>query len=101
MEKRNTTKFLSYVVFFMFAAARYTFGQQLGGLENILNAVLELFSSTAMRLVFTIALGGIGIALVVNRDNQALKQKIIAWGLGLVGVLSAPTIAGFFWDEAQ
>jgi uncharacterized membrane protein len=62
------------------------------GLENVLNTILKFFSSGYMKAVVSIALGGLGIGLIMNRGEPGIIRKFIPWIAGCVILLSLSTI---------
>ena len=68
-------------------------------LEDVASKFLEFFTSTPVQLFFAIALAGIGIGFIANRDNQQIKQKFMFWGLGVGIVLGASGITDLFFTE--
>jgi hypothetical protein len=62
------------------------------GLENVLNTILKFFSSGYMRAIVSIALGGLGIGLIMNRGEPGMIKKFIPWIAGCVILLSLTTI---------
>ena len=70
------------------------------GLPKILNTVLKFFSSGYMKAIVSIALGGLGIGLIMNRGEPGMIKKFIPWIAGCVLLLSLSTIVGMMgtWD---
>jgi hypothetical protein len=62
------------------------------GLEKVLNTILKFFSSGYMKAVVSIALGGLGIGLIMNRGEPGVIKKFIPWISGCVILLSLSTI---------
>jgi hypothetical protein len=62
------------------------------GLENVLNTILKFFSSGYMKAIVSIALGGLGIGLIMNRGEPGIIRKFIPWIAGCVILLSLSTI---------
>jgi len=62
------------------------------GLERVLNTILKFFSSGYMKAVVSIALGGLGIGLIMNRGEPGMIRKFIPWIAGCVILLSLSTI---------
>jgi hypothetical protein len=63
-----------------------------GGLEKVLNTILKFFSSGNMKAIVSIALGGLGIGLIMNRGEPGIIKKFIPWIAGCVILLSLSTI---------
>jgi len=61
-------------------------------LEKVLNTILKFFSSGYMKAVVSIALGGLGIGLIMNRGEPGMIKKFIPWITGCVILLSLSTI---------
>jgi len=61
-------------------------------LETVLNTILKFFSSGYMKAVVSIALGGLGIGLIMNRGEPGMVKKFIPWIAGCVILLSLSTI---------
>jgi len=70
------------------------------GLPRILNTVLKFFSSGYMKAIVSIALGGLGIGMIMNRGEPGMIKKFIPWIAGCVLLLSLSTIVGMMgtWD---
>ena len=70
------------------------------GLPKILNTVLKFFSSGYMKAIVSIALGGLGIGMIMNRGEPGMMKKFIPWIAGCVLLLSLSTIVGMMgtWD---
>jgi len=62
------------------------------GLEKVLNTILKFFSSGYMKAVVSIALGGLGIGLIMNRGEPGIIKKFIPWIAGCIILLSLSTI---------
>ena len=62
------------------------------GLEKVLNTILKFFSSGYMKAIVSIALGGLGIGLIMNRGEPGMVKKFIPWIAGCVILLSLTTI---------
>jgi len=63
-----------------------------GGLEKVLNTILKFFSSGYMKAIVSIALGGLGIGLIMNRGEPGIVRKFIPWIAGCIILLSLTTI---------
>jgi len=61
-------------------------------LEKVLNTVLKFFSSGYMKAVVSIAMGGLGIGLIMNRGEPGMVRKFIPWIAGCVILLSLSSI---------
>jgi len=70
------------------------------GLPKILNTVLKFFSSGYMKAIVSIALGGLGIGMIMNRGEPGMVKKFIPWVAGCVLLLSLSTIVGMMgtWE---
>ena len=70
------------------------------GLPRILNTVIKFFSSGYMKAIVSIALGGLGIGMIMNRGEPGMIKKFIPWIAGCVLLLSLSTIVGMMgtWD---
>jgi hypothetical protein len=70
------------------------------GLPRILNTVLKFFSSGYMKAIVSIALGGLGIGMIMNRGEPGMIKKFIPWIAGCVLLLSLSTIVGMMgtWE---
>jgi len=70
------------------------------GLPKILNTVLKFFSSGYMKAIVSIALGGLGIGMIMNRGEPGMIKKFIPWIAGCVLLLSLSTVVGMMgsWD---
>jgi len=64
------------------------------GLPKILNTVLKFFSSGYMKAIVSIALGGLGIGMIMNRGEPGMIKKFIPWIAGCVLLLSLSTVVG-------
>jgi hypothetical protein len=62
------------------------------GLERVLNTILKFFSSGYMKAVVSIALGGLGVGLIMNRGEPGIIRKFIPWIAGCIILLSLSTI---------
>jgi len=70
------------------------------GLPKILNTFLKFFTSGYMKAIVSIALGGLGIGMIMNRGEPGMIKKFIPWIAGCVLLLSLSTIVGMMgtWD---
>jgi len=70
------------------------------GLPKILNTVLKFFSSGYMKAIVSIALGGLGIGMIMNRGEPGMIKKFIPWIAGCVLLLSLSTVVGMMgtWE---
>jgi len=70
------------------------------GLPKILNTILRFFTSGYMKAIVSIALGGLGIGMIMNRGEPGMIKKFIPWIAGCVLLLSLSTIVGMMgtWD---
>jgi len=62
------------------------------GLEKVLNAILRFFSSGYTKAIVSIALGVIGLGMIMNRGEPGIIKKFIPWIAGCVILLSLSTI---------
>jgi len=62
------------------------------GLERLLNAILRFFSSGYARSIASIALGAIGVGMIMNRGEPGIIKRFIPWIAGCVILLSLSTI---------
>ena len=62
------------------------------GLEKVLNTILKFFSSGYMKAIVSIALGGLGVGLIMNRGEPGIIRKFIPWIAGCIILLSLTTI---------
>ena len=62
------------------------------GLEKVLNTILKFFSSGYMKAIVSIALGGLGVGLIMNRGEPGIIRKFIPWIAGCIILLSLSTI---------
>jgi type IV secretory pathway VirB2 component (pilin) len=62
------------------------------GLEKVLNTILKFFSSGYMKAIASIALGALGMGLIMNRGEPGMIRKFIPWIAGCVILLSLSTI---------
>jgi len=62
------------------------------GLEKVLNTILRFFSSGYMKAIASIALGTLGMGLIMNRGEPGIIKKFIPWIAGCVILLSLSTI---------
>jgi type IV secretory pathway VirB2 component (pilin) len=69
------------------------------GLEKVLNTILKFFSSGYMKAIVSIALGGLGIGLIMNRGEPGIVKKFIPWIAGCVILLSLSTITDIMGFE--
>jgi hypothetical protein len=70
------------------------------GLPKILNTVLKFFSSGYMKAIVSIALGGLGIGMIMNRGEPGMIKKFIPWIAGCVLLLSLSTVVGMMGNWA-
>jgi hypothetical protein len=68
-------------------------------LQSTAKTVLDFFTSTPMSLFFAIALAGIGIAFIANRQNEEMKKKLAGWAIGIAVVLGAQQITDMFFTS--
>jgi type IV secretory pathway VirB2 component (pilin) len=62
------------------------------GLDRVLNTILKFFSSGYMKAIVSIALGGLGLGLIMNRGEPGIIKKFIPWIAGCIILLSLSTI---------
>jgi len=63
-----------------------------GSLDRVLNTILKFFSSGYMRYIVSIALGGLGVGLIMNRGEPGIIKKFIPWIAGCIILLSLTAI---------
>jgi type IV secretory pathway VirB2 component (pilin) len=68
-------------------------------LQNTAKTVLDFFTSTPMRLLIAIALGAIGVAFIMNRQNEEMKKKLAGWAIGVAVILGAQQITDMFFTS--
>jgi len=61
-------------------------------LERLLNIILRFFSSGYMKAIVSIALGGLGTGMIMNRGEPGIIRKFIPWIAGCVILLSLSSI---------
>ena len=64
----------------------------LGNLGTVLNKVLGFFTSGYMKAILTIALGGLGVGLIMNRGEPGMVKKFIPWVFACALLLSLSSI---------
>jgi len=62
------------------------------GLERLLNTILKFFSSGYTRAIASIALGVLGVGMIMNRGEPGIIKRFIPWMAGCVILLSLSTI---------
>lgn len=69
------------------------------GLDTIAQKVLDVMSGSLVKLILTIALVGLGIGLIVSRDNDAMKKRFIVWLVAVAVLRGASEIVGLFYGS--
>ena len=72
---------------------------ELTELDNSLKAVTNFFTSGVMKTIFSIGLGGLFIALALNRENPDLKKRFLFWIIGVGGLLALSSIMDTFFTQ--
>jgi hypothetical protein len=62
------------------------------GIEKVLKTILRFFSSGYMKAIVSIALGGLGLGLIMNRGEPGIIKKFIPWIAGCIILLSLSNI---------
>lgn len=92
----NRIRFLLFIAL-CFLAVSSSFAQDLGDMEDVAEKVLNLFESPLVKTVLSIALGGLAIGLIMNKDNESMKKRFVIW-LIAVGLLRGMTeVVGLFF----
>ena len=68
------------------------------GLVRILNEIMAFFTGGIMRAICFIALGGLGIGVLMNRGEPGMVKKFIPWIVGVSILLSLNIIVKLFWE---
>jgi hypothetical protein len=64
------------------------FTTQLGTLGTMLNQILGFFQSGYMKAICGIALGGLGVGMIMNRGEPGMVKKFIPWMAAIMVILS-------------
>jgi type IV secretory pathway VirB2 component (pilin) len=95
-QKKGFALFLVY----SFAVANSLFAQEMPAeLNTVLSRIEGVFSSDILIIILTIALFVIGVALVVNKDNEKLKKHLIAWIIGVIILLAGSGIVKWLYAK--
>lgn len=79
MNLNHRRRIASLMLFFILVTVAATFAEDLGILNDTAQKVLDLFSSSLVKTILTIALGGLAIGLIASKDNEAMKKRFIVW----------------------
>lgn len=80
---------------FCFADMTLNYGEavkDIGGLSDVLNQILGFFRSNYMKAIVSIALGGLAVAMIINRGEPGMVKKFIPWIAGCTLLLSLSAI---------
>jgi len=106
------TLLLVALIFFVFAplcfaqttpALKYDGSDQsisLGAnMDNALNKIMGFFSGPYMKAICLIALGALGIGMIMSRGEPGMVKKFIPWMAGVTILLSLSTIVNLFFNK--
>lgn len=74
-------------------------GKSIETLDKNIKIIQDFSTSDAVRGLFIIALAGVGIGLIANKDNERLKQRLVQLFCGIFLVLAAKEIVGLFFTS--
>lgn len=106
--KRLNHKFL--VLFYMLFSPVFVLTAQEGGgstpavlqpIEKRLKDILNLLSSPIVRIPLILALAGLVIGLIINKDSETAKKKFLIWLIAVLVLMSIGPIANFFIGTAN
>lgn len=66
-------------------------------LQNIADKILGVLQGQIVSTVLTIALIGLGIGLVMNKDNDQMKKRFIVWIIAVAVIKGATSILSWVW----
>jgi len=64
----------------------------LSGMEKLGGTIQGVFTSTLVKAILIACLAGCGIAYAYNKDNEAMKKKVIAITIGIAIITAASVI---------
>lgn len=97
---------LFFLLFFLLAQfsvfAQITYSNEVkalenSGLEKILGNIVGFFTSVYMKAICIIALGGLGVGVLMNRGEPGMVKKFIPWIVGISILLSLTVIVDLVW----
>ena len=102
LKPRVFTLFFLFLFFFLPAIVSYawtqnpntafTIGDNDKGINQVLNIAVGFFMSGYMRAICTIALGGLGVGMLMNRGEPGMVKKFIPWIVAVSLILSLSAI---------
>jgi len=72
-----------------------------GGLSNLADSVVEIFTGGIVRAILIACLAGCAIAYGFNKDNEKMKRNIIAIGVSIVILVGAQSIVDAIWSASK
>jgi len=69
------------------------------GLSTVLGYIVGFFGSPYMKAICIIALGGLGIGVLMNRGEPGMVKKFIPWIVGIAILLSLIPIVSIIWGN--
>lgn len=63
----------------------------LSGMESLAKNIQGIFTGTLVKIILICCLAGCGIAYAYNKDNEAMKKKVIAITIG-IGIITAASV---------
>jgi hypothetical protein len=104
MKKLFTRRISLFIVFLfvipIFSTAAQS-GQGTNGLVTVLGVMVAFFTSTYMKAILTIALGGLAVGLIMNRGEPGVIKKFIPWIAACILLLSLSGITGLIFAPAN
>ena len=93
----------SFFFMLLLAAAAPLFAQEImpPGMNSLMSNILAVFTSDFVKGIFIVAFICAGIAYAYNKDNETMKKKIIAVGVGIAILGSAQWIVGKFFEASS
>lgn len=63
-----------------------------GNLKTILGTILDVLSSSYIRILATVSLISISVKLIIHKDNREFCKKLYGWMIACILVTLAPAI---------
>ena len=73
----------------------------LSGMEKLATTIEGIFTGKIVTVILICCLAGCGIAYAYNKDNEAMKKKIIAITIGIAIITAASAIVGAVMSAAK
>jgi len=95
---KRINAFFILLILSLFCFTAPLFAQQaVEQMNTLATTILNVFTSNLVKTILAIALCGSAIAFAVNKDNQRIRNSMIAIFVSAAIIMSAMFIVGLVW----